>query len=823
MPSRRALLLAPLYDGSLFPPLPGGAELTRRLEACLKGRGGYEVKPVRGTIRRPDLRGRIRELADTEGEVLFYFYGHGVLRHPGVGVLATSDAEPDDEGVLMGEVIPQLYRSRAREVVVILDCCHAGAAAPVVEEAIKSAAETSAAGRVLLAGCAAHQQGWVEANEDQRKLGVFSWYVLAGLDGAASRGSPDVRGSSLGLYVTDEFRKWNQNPLFLPRETGDLRCVITTGFRPEESPPAKQQVLVLGVPFMPSQIFVGRRAEMETLQSILTGGPKPVAVSATIEGLGGIGKTELVIQLLRDPSIGQAFDTIVWLDGAGPLPPQWQKVGASLGLSLPALGPEALVETVACRLRERGRSLIVLDNAADWNPVARLVPLDMALLVTTRTRDFGGTSFRHLELDILEEEAARSFLVRISPRLQTDPALPRLVAALGGHALALEIAGGTINALDLSASDYLARLKNRQYTPEQVMNQIKYGKTVDECLTLTWDSLQRDTSRAMWRRASLFAPTSAHRELLRVSCRGDERTRDEIRYMSRRGYFDGGYEIFLWDDPDEFDKAYAELRSRNVFARVEGTQAERWAMHRLVREFGRARLKSGEFAAHALALAEWLRAPTLDLQAEAPHLVATILDSAKYVGEFRGMEGLRSPGREVYSRSPVLFDSSYFLQFIREELRDPRALTMLLDGLVDINDDVRRRPSGYSSAWVTFRRCWKGSPQPSTTQIPKFARPPGRPSSVMAASASSRSCGGPSSRPGPGHGWKRPAAWDSSENPPGKHSSGRWRFRTPMCGSRPRSPSESLVVLTAETSSSRRQRRRHSPPTGGGPFGLLGR
>jgi hypothetical protein len=59
-------------------------------------------------------------------------------------------------------------------------------------------------------------------------------------------------------------------------------------------------------------LVVGRDAEIEGLTAMLTGRPQSVAVSATVEGLGGIGKTELVIQLIRSEAVQKAFNTTVW-------------------------------------------------------------------------------------------------------------------------------------------------------------------------------------------------------------------------------------------------------------------------------------------------------------------------------------------------------------------------------------------------------------------------------------------------------------------------------------------------------------------------------
>lgn len=706
MASRRALLIAPLYDGNHFAVLPGAAQIAARCEAALTALGGYDFKTIRGFIKRADLNREVRTLADTSGEVLLYLYGHGVLRDVDSGVFVTSDGEPDDEGVLFSEIIQRVFRSKASEAIVLVDCCHSGAAAPVAEAAIRSVGEEAAtAGRVLIAGCAAHQMGWVE-QKDQKSLGVFSWHLLKGIEGAGRiAGSPNVRGSTLGSFVQENFRAWNQTPVVVHRETGDRLCVITKGFetRGEVTPPARgsdtAKSIVLGVPFLPSQVFVGRDAEIESLTAMLTGRPQSVAVSATVEGLGGIGKTELVIQLIRSEAVQKAFKTTVWLDAAGPIPPQWQRIGIGLGeLNLPQ-EPDLLVQAVGEALNARGRTLIVLDNATDWASIAGLIPPNSTVLVTTRTRDFGGTRFQHLELGILDDKSASDFLIRLVPRLAGDPGLPRLVERLGGHALAIEIAGGAINALDLSVGSYLDRLGENKATPTQVLKRMQYGKTVDQCLAMTWDSLERDSSRLLWKRASLFAPTSAHRELLKISFVGDEATREEWAYLRRRrsDFTQDDDSVFGPNDAAEFDEAFSELRARNVFSRIEGSRGERWAMHRLVRDYGRERLKSGEFLAHAMAVSEWLRRrrPPLDLAAEVPHLVTLILDSARFGGEFTGLKGSRSLGRETvfaaFSDASLIEDADYLLQFIREEVQDPKAVGLLLEGMVDINEDVRRR------------------------------------------------------------------------------------------------------------------------------------
>lgn len=696
MVSRRALIVAPLYDGEWLPSLKGRSLLSERLTKCLEQYGNYEVRKLDGIVKDDLFRSELENFFDTDGELLFYFYGHGCIRNPNFGVLATSYARLNNEGVLMMELMVAANESRAREVVIILDCCHAGAIIPATNSTISMLANGGlASGRVVLAGCAAHQQGWEEKDETNMALGAFSLHVLEGLEGKArDREYNRVRAGLLANHVTQKFNSWKQHPVHLNREEGEKLCIITSGFPEDRSPESypDKLPLIIGVPFKPSNLFVGRAAELDSLRVLLVEQNRPVAISASVEGLGGIGKTELVLQLLQAPDIRSCFDTVIWLDGAGPIPPQWHKIAIELGIKNPPDTPEDLVSTVAHELRERGNSLIILDNAYEWHNVASLIPADFPLLVTTRKRWFGGHNFVHSELGVLTDDAAENFLVRMVPELQEDPALKALVHALEGHALALELAGWSINHLGLSAAEYLGRLNKHLAVSDVALSSVRYGKTVDGCLALTWDGLRLEASRTLWRRASLFAPTSAHRDLLRLSFVGNRNIREELFFLMER---QKGFEAGILNTRDaDFDEAFAELRAFHVLSRVEGYNGERWAMHRLVRDYGRARLKTGEILVHLMSLSEWLKHPSLPLAPEIPHFVVAVLDAARNVGEFKSLRGLRSLGRELFHRQisakdGVPFNAKEFIYFIRDELRDPKALTIILEGLTDINEDVR--------------------------------------------------------------------------------------------------------------------------------------
>src|SRR6266487_6688903 len=78
-------------------------------------------------ITRPILKQHIEELFSHQADVaLFYFSGHGTENNLG-GFLVTPDAKQYDEGVPMSDLLTAANQSPAKEVLIIVDCCHSGA------------------------------------------------------------------------------------------------------------------------------------------------------------------------------------------------------------------------------------------------------------------------------------------------------------------------------------------------------------------------------------------------------------------------------------------------------------------------------------------------------------------------------------------------------------------------------------------------------------------------------------------------------------------------------------------------------------------------
>src|SRR6266542_1140984 len=232
------------------------------------------------------------------------------------------------------------------------------------------------------------------------------------------------------------------------------------------------------LPFPPTD-FTGRGGELADLRALIATGvavdraaggvgvraggagrPGPVAIIA-IDGMGGIGKSALALQIAHQLADAGAFpdgQLYVNLHGATPGLAPLAPLDA-LGRLLRALGvdPAAVpteVEEAAARFRSLAaerRLLILLDNADSPRQVRPLLPGSPTCTVLVTSRQVLATleGARSLHLDVLPPEHALALLGRIvgEQRLVADPgAAAEVVRRCGRLPLALRIAGARLAA-----------------------------------------------------------------------------------------------------------------------------------------------------------------------------------------------------------------------------------------------------------------------------------------------------------------------------------------------------------------------------------------
>jgi uncharacterized caspase-like protein len=158
-------------------------------------------------VTRSQLRESIKRLFEGDCDVaLFYFAGHGMVNTNG-GWIVTSDFSRYDEGIQMDEILSLANQSKAKDKIIILDCCHSGAFGnPAVTGS--NVALLSDGVTVLTASRS------FEPSTEKNGQGLFTSLLIDALYGGAA----DIRGyitpGSLYSYVDEALGPWDQRPVF---------------------------------------------------------------------------------------------------------------------------------------------------------------------------------------------------------------------------------------------------------------------------------------------------------------------------------------------------------------------------------------------------------------------------------------------------------------------------------------------------------------------------------------------------------------------------------------------------------------------------------
>lgn len=153
------------------------------------------------------LRHQAKELfSKSDLEIaLFYFAGHGEKTDHG-SFLVSQDGDFDTEGLLMSELITKANKSSARERIIILDCCHAGAIDSFFSETQRIPLEQ---GTSVLAACRDN-----ETSAEKCGQGLFTTKICDALAGGAADVTGSVTVASMYAYVDEVLSLWEQRPLF---------------------------------------------------------------------------------------------------------------------------------------------------------------------------------------------------------------------------------------------------------------------------------------------------------------------------------------------------------------------------------------------------------------------------------------------------------------------------------------------------------------------------------------------------------------------------------------------------------------------------------
>lgn len=159
------------------------------------------------TIDRSALRAAIETLYQGDPDIaLFYFSGHGFIKSTG-GYIVTTDFKKYDEGISMDEILTLANQSKAKERIIILDCCHSGAFGTPT---INAQANALLAEGMTILTASRDSESALEING----CGVFTSLVVDALQGGAADLRGHITPGSVYAYVDQALGPWDQRPIF---------------------------------------------------------------------------------------------------------------------------------------------------------------------------------------------------------------------------------------------------------------------------------------------------------------------------------------------------------------------------------------------------------------------------------------------------------------------------------------------------------------------------------------------------------------------------------------------------------------------------------
>jgi hypothetical protein len=243
-------------------------------------------------------------------------------------------------------------------------------------------------------------------------------------------------------------------------------------------------------------------------QTLMKGKSAAVLAAATVQGMGGVGKTQLALkycETFRDDYAG------VWwfsAENLGLLETECMAFCHSqqIALTPQMAAPQAMRDWLAARPAGERPWLLVYDNADDVKALKKFLPHASGhhVLITSRLQAWAGMDLLHL--DVWTGEQALAFL---RPRLtgEDDTALLALTKTLDGLPLALEQACAYLEIQHIGVADYIDRINAAGQDVALLGREDSddCARSVLATLSLAFDKLS-EPARALLGLCGYFAP-----------------------------------------------------------------------------------------------------------------------------------------------------------------------------------------------------------------------------------------------------------------------------------------------------------------------------
>ena len=159
------------------------------------------------SITKSALKGWINECFSGDDEIaLFYFSGHGQIDTTG-GYIVTPDYAPLDWGVSMQDILTYANKSKCKNKIIILDCCHSGSVGAINTLNQQTAVINEG---VTILTASKFDETAMEING----RGVFTELLTDALKGGAADITGNISPGNIYAYIDRALGPWEQRPVF---------------------------------------------------------------------------------------------------------------------------------------------------------------------------------------------------------------------------------------------------------------------------------------------------------------------------------------------------------------------------------------------------------------------------------------------------------------------------------------------------------------------------------------------------------------------------------------------------------------------------------
>jgi len=223
---------------------------------------------------------------------------------------------------------------------------------------------------------------------------------------------------------------------------------------------------VFNVPYRAkNEGMVGREEALQKVrQQLLAGRRTAIGHTAALQGLGGLGKTQLAVEYAYRFRNEYPYG-VIWLNADQDMDAQLIQIAKQARWIAPESKQSDILDVAIQRLKSRSQCLVIFDNVVNRENIEPYLPdaeAEPHLLVTSRTSQ---KDFVPIPIDLLDNELSLQLLLKEAGRniedltMEEQTAAREIAVSLDGLPLAIGIAGAYLTCVpDFTFQNYKAVL-----------------------------------------------------------------------------------------------------------------------------------------------------------------------------------------------------------------------------------------------------------------------------------------------------------------------------------------------------------------------------